>query len=312
MKTYLFTHTDLDGVGCAVVATMAYPLTEDTNNLEIAYVHYGNVNEVLLAFIKESKNFDTQVRVHITDICPEKDVGKEICAALDRLHRDKKIKLFLCDHHDSSEWVKQYSWAWHATSANKCGTKLYADFLRRGGHSFGKVADEFAECVCAYDNWLLDHPLRPRSEGINRYLWFVGFARFVYEFSHDPAADLSVGPMAIVDQLGKNERSYVRKIVERQCVGDFVREDRDTNKYCVMVCERNVSQVCHAALDAFPELDYAMCLNATNEKGDLRSRDGGVDVSKIAERLGGGGRRATAGFMMPFQSVLKLTLKDTL
>lgn len=308
MKTYLFTHTDLDGVSCAVMASMAFdPQPED---LEIAYVHYQNVNQILLDFIEEAKKFEETVRVHITDICPEDDAGKEICAELDRLSTDKKIKLFLCDHHDTSAWVKEYSWAWHDVHDEMCGTKLYTDFLRRSGKTFSKAADEFAECVCVYDNWLLDHPLRPRSEDINRYLWFVGFGKFVHAFSHDPAADLSLVPSAIIEQLKRNEKSYIKKAIDKQCVGDFVLTDREGKKYCMLVADKHVSQLCHAALDQFEELDYAMNLNPIHDKVDLRSRKGRVDVSKIAERLGGGGRQATAGFQMPLKNVLKLALKN--
>lgn len=315
MKTFLFTHTDLDGVGCAVAATMTYSLIVDAEELQISYVHYGNVNQVLGDFIKKIRDCEEceePVRVHITDICPEGEEGKEICVELDKLNTEKKIKLFLCDHHDTSSWVKQYPWAWHDVRDEMCGTKLYMDFLRRRGHSFDRVADEFGECVCVYDNWLTGHPLRPRSENINRYLFFVGFDGFVYRFSRDQATDLSSATASVITQLCKNERAYVQRVIDKQCIGDFILEDRDKKKYCIVVAEKNASQICHAALDTFSQLDYAMNLNVSSNKGDLRSRPGGTDVSKIAERLGGGGRAQTAGFMMSLREILKLALKNTI
>ncbi len=314
MKTYLFTHTDLDGVGCAVLSTLAYPLAKEADTLDVAYVHYGNVNQVLSDFIGGAKDFTESVRVHITDMCPEGSTGKEICTELDKLNTEKKIKLFLCDHHDSSVWVKDYSWAWHDVRNEMCGTKLYMDFLRRAGKTFSKMADEFAECVCVYDNWLLDHPLRARSEGINRYLWFAGFDKFVHDLSHDPAADLSLVPAAVIQQLGKNEESYTKKIVDRQCVDNFVLTDRDNKKYCILIAEKNASQLCHLALNQFEELDYAVNLNPVYDKVELRSRlgPGGTNVGVIAEKMGGGGRQSTAGFMMSLKDVLKLALKGVL
>jgi len=300
MKTFLFTHTDLDGVGCAVVGTMACP------ELVVAHVHYQNVNQEINKLIDNLPN--ETVRVHITDICPEGEEGKEICEKLDALNNSNKIKLFLCDHHTSSAWVKKYAWAWHVVNEDVCGTTLYRDFLANS-HMFSKAATEFAECVNVYDNWLLDHPLRPRAEDINSYLYFVGFDKFIHAFSHDPGADISPVPAAIIAQIKKNDTAYIKKIIDKQCIGDFALEDRDKNKYCVLFAESSSSQVCHAALDSFPELDYAMSVNVKNELVSLRSRENGTDVAAIAKRFGGGGRQQTAGFSMSLQNVLKLALK---
>ena len=149
MQNFLFTHTDLDGLGCAVVATMAQRTGREIGKLNIAYVHYNNVNQVMRDFIKKVEDFDEPVRVHITDMCPERDGGKKICAELDSLNTEKKIRLFLCDHHDTSAWVKRYPWAWHDVKKDKCGTKLYLDFLSHTSRPFSRAVDEFAECVCA-------------------------------------------------------------------------------------------------------------------------------------------------------------------
>lgn len=309
MKTFLFTHTDYDGVACAVAATtVALAKGED---VDVSYVNYSYINKTILEFIEKAETFTERVRVHITDICPEGEEGKEICKKLDDMHKAGKISMFLCDHHDTSTWVKEYPWAWHEVHDETCGTKLYMDFLQTCGHTFSKEALEFGECTCVYDNWLLDHPLRKRAEGINKYMYFIGFSKFVHAFSHDPAADLSLTPAAIIEQLGKNEKSYVKKVIRQQCTGDFVLYDKNGDRYCVLTAEKNASQICHAALDAFPELDYVMNLNPMYDKGDLRSRKNGVDVSKIAEKLGGGGRAQTAGFQMPLRGVLLLALKNT-
>jgi oligoribonuclease NrnB/cAMP/cGMP phosphodiesterase (DHH superfamily) len=309
VKTYLFTHSDLDGVGCAVLATLAFgPQPED---LEITYVNYHTVNNAIMNFIADRAGDDQEFRLMITDIAPEGKDREIVAEAINVLHASKRAKVFLCDHHSTSSWIKKYPWAQH--DMNYCGTQLVLDHLERGQTAFfGPNVREFAEMVCVYDNWKLTHPARPRSESVNRYLYFIGFDSFVREFAQNPEADLEPSCARVVGQLRRNEESYVNKVIERQCRDDFVLEDRDGHKYCILVAEKNVSQVCHGALDAFSELDYAMCLNPSYDKGDLRSREGGVDVSKVAEKLGGGGRQATAGFQMPFQNVLKLTLKNAI
>ena len=246
MKTYLFTHTDFDGVGCAVLATIAYGYQPE--DLEITYVDYRNINDAIMRFIADRAGDQKEFRLIITDVAPEGDNREKVAEAINVLYEAKRAKVFLCDHHDTSSWIEKYSWARHDVSKNMCGTKLFYDFLRHGGHAFAPQVTEFAECACAYDNWLLDHPLRSRSESINRYLYFIRFDNFVWEFSQNPAADQELAFVHIVDQLKRNEESYINNIIERQCQGDFVLEDREGNRYCILVCERNISQVCHRAL----------------------------------------------------------------
>jgi oligoribonuclease NrnB/cAMP/cGMP phosphodiesterase (DHH superfamily) len=117
-----------------------------------------------------------------------------------------------------------------------------------------------------------------------------------------------------MEHLGRNQASHVNKIVDAQCTGSFVREDRDGNKFCIMVAEKDVSQICHMALDRFRELDYSVCVNPVYNKVDLRSRQGqgAVDVSEVAKRCGGGGHPAAAGFEINARAVLELALKDLL
>ncbi len=94
----------------------------------------------------------------ITDICPD----EETAAALDRFQKDAPAcKVFLFDHHKTSSWVDQYSWARH--DADHCGTVLYYDWLlEKGGFTRYDAVDakDFAELVDVYDRWLLDHPRR--------------------------------------------------------------------------------------------------------------------------------------------------------
>jgi len=46
MNVKLFTHTDLDGIGCAIVAKLAFP------DVNIEYCDYDNVNEKIKQYIE--------------------------------------------------------------------------------------------------------------------------------------------------------------------------------------------------------------------------------------------------------------------
>ena len=50
----LFTHTDLDGIGCAILAKLAFG-----DNVNIEYCNYDNINESVKKFINgEINNID--------------------------------------------------------------------------------------------------------------------------------------------------------------------------------------------------------------------------------------------------------------
>ena len=308
MRIYQFTHSDLDGVGCAVLSTMSF--AEAGQTPEVRYVNYHNIEAELNRFVEEHEDDEDDFTLLITDICPEEPVAE----MLDNFNKATRVcKLHLFDHHKTQAWVNQYPWARHDT--NQCGTLLYYDWLvetGRLGHHKAVEAKEFAELVDVYDRWLLDDPRRNDSEDINRLLFFIGFDRFVSLFSHDPKTHNSPEYKNIMQQLSRNQASHVNKIVSSQCSGEFAREDRDGNQYCVLVAEKDVSQICHAALDRFDELDYAVCINPVYNKVDLRSRKDGVDVGSIAKRCGGGGHPAASGFKIDARAVLALALNNLL
>jgi nanoRNase/pAp phosphatase (c-di-AMP/oligoRNAs hydrolase) len=63
------------------------------------------------------------------------------------------------------------------------------------------------------------------------------------------------------------------------------------------------SETGHAALQKYPEADFSATWwdrpeseNKVDRKVSLRSRDDGVDVSKIAGMFGGGGHEHASGF----------------
>jgi oligoribonuclease NrnB/cAMP/cGMP phosphodiesterase (DHH superfamily) len=56
------------------------------------------------------------------------------------------------------------------------------------------------------------------------------------------------------------------------------------------------SLLLHRALDVYGDIDVACLLDVQAGTANLRSRDGGYDVAKVAEMFGGGGHRAAAGY----------------
>lgn len=81
------------------------------------------------------------------------------------------------------------------------------------------------------------------------------------------------------------------------------------HKVAVTNATTMISEVCHEALAKFPEADFALSwqdlVKENKRVFSLRSRKGGVDVSEVAKKLGGGGHANAAGFtiQMPWMTL---------
>ncbi|MFA6132398.1 MAG: DHHA1 domain-containing protein [Phycisphaerae bacterium] len=73
-------------------------------------------------------------------------------------------------------------------------------------------------------------------------------------------------------------------------------------KIVVVNATNLISEVCHAALEKFPQAEFAYAyqdlLKEDLRTVSLRSRKGGTDVSAIAKSMGGGGHPNAAGFTL--------------
>ena len=88
----LFTHTDLDGVGCAVLAKLAF-----NDEVDIEYCNYDEINKKVEKYI--DNNFSGEC--HITDISINDTLASRINE--DRIGYQK---IQLLDHHPTALELK--------------------------------------------------------------------------------------------------------------------------------------------------------------------------------------------------------------
>ena len=153
-KIKLFTHTDLDGIGCAVLAYLAF----GAENVDVEYCDYKDVDDKVAKFI-DQEMFDPKYdKVFITDI----SISKEL--AYETHHTASSIDIMLFDHHATAEHLNKYIWATvrvtsPSTGIKTSGTKLFYQHLLLQGY-FDKYDDfvcsnirSFVEKVNDYDTW---------------------------------------------------------------------------------------------------------------------------------------------------------------
>lgn len=146
MRIKLFTHTDLDGVSCAVVLKYIMSAAE----VDVSYCDYNDINETVEKFINnQAVEYD---RVFITDI----SVNHKVAALLNNL---PSVSLF--DHHATAEWLgKQYGWAVVRMKYSDqdgeptCGTSLLYDYLLSINPDCGNVyLGQYVNFVRMWDTW---------------------------------------------------------------------------------------------------------------------------------------------------------------
>jgi len=299
MNVFQFTHSDLDGVGCAVIANIVY-----RNCLQTTFVDYkasgdtGSVDDEIRKFLPTVAYAEndpaTRVVLLISDITP----SEEVCELIDQVHKLGWVAVGCYDHHkDKKELLGKYAWGHYRADA--CGTKFLYQVFDADEHGHAKLEQQgveaFAQAVDAYDRWQLDDPERDRGETLNRLLWFLGIRTFVREFSQEITRDQAPDFGYINSRLHDQEEEKIAKALSAPVTAD---SDYAGHKFGVLVATANASQIGHRLLEKYPSFEYVAIVNPVKNVVQLRSRAGGFDVGVLAKRMHphGGGHQAAAGF----------------
>lgn len=315
MRRWLVTDDDIDGAGSAVVAKRIFG-----DDVQVKACGRKNADEAIISLMKKVDKMPDEsgvAELYITDLCPSPEVAKMI----DARHQTGKLIVFLLDHHETAEWVNEYSWA--TAFEGPCGTaKLYQALLKRVMPEEYQLSDsdrmplrEFVEAVDAYDNLNTRDAHFERGADLNRLMWFVGLKDFVRMYTEDLCADLDNGDYSqLAYFLRREQRREVDDVFSRQVKGHEGFLDSQQRRYMVVVSDRHMSTIARAVLDARPLVHYVVVIRPATNQVSLRSRDGvSVNVAQIAAKFqGGGGHPNAAGFNIVARETLKALITGQL
>lgn len=295
MKIIHFTHNDLDGVACAVLAKKKYslPVGMHTYAYTVQYMDYATIDQAILDVLSalnfRDKSALEGTHILITDICPMKET-------LDKLNEAHKVgvsvKLF--DHHRTRAFCAEYPWAVY--DEGHCGAWLtFHKFLTREDQ--GNFL-EFVKGVEAYDMWNLKDSYRNKGERLNLLLRFLGTEQFMTTFIADAWADTQLEFQQILSALERNKKEHVKRLLTKQLAAAPRNVDDLGNTYKILVAGEHTPDVGHSALmdEDNEDLKYVVVVNPMYGTASLYAREGELDVSAIAKKMGGGGHQAAAGF----------------
>lgn len=305
-KIKLFTHTDLDGVGCAILAYLAF----GRKNVDVEYCDYKNIDGIVREFYLSDANKQYDA-IYITDI----SIDEENAAWIEELvHSGERWHLF--DHHATALGLNKYDWCEVSVmndtlGIKTSGTELFYTYLRRH-EQFDRLSanvicniDEFVDIVRDYDTWRWKEL---GKEGIvckhvNDLFYIYGREKFIdwalgQILTLKLYRGISVFPiysekvMALLDQKQKDIDIYVEE-KNKQLIGKV---DEFGHVYGIVFAERYFSELGNRLCEMNPDIEYVAMVDICEGTVSYRTIREDVDLGgEIAHAYGGGGHKKAAG-----------------
>lgn len=300
----LFTHTDLDGVGCAILAKLAFD-----EDVDIEYCDYDSVNEKVKYYL--DTNDDSLSYIYITDISVNEETAKLL---------DERGGVYLLDHHPTALELNKYPWCKvmieDLNGLKTSGTKIFYHYLGINGcldEKLGnnKSLDKFSELVRDYDTWrwttLGDEGFICKQ--VNDLLYLYGRDRFI-KWCISEIYDNIFPKLYASDEL-------VLKIKQNE-IDEYIKEkDKQmiTSSMCGYVCgfvfaEKYFSELGNKLCQMHPEIDFIAMIDI-NGTVSYRTVKENIDLGKdVAKLFGGGGHPKAAGSR--FSEEIKLNIIENI
>lgn len=313
MNYHLFhlSHTDLDGYGCQMVTRHYF------DNANFYNSNYGReINERFAQILNDMETIGaTKNIILISDL----NLTMEQCEYFEKelQNASQEAKLLLLDHHKSGQDCFE-EYPWYLLDTERCATKITYDFF---ASIYGKDEglSKLVDVINAVDIWLSDDPcfelgkvclgLVANAKEINRIMFDKANNEYIFDLLKQiqPYFDEENPHIALDDAIHGLKKNYFRankaddtlsNLVSAHMVALLSRyKDRMSVEYkgykgIVSFNIGNVSVIGNDFLLANENYDFFM--DVTSRKTVSFRSNGKVDVSKMAQKLAGGGGHPNA------------------
>lgn len=281
----IFTHTDLDGVGCAVLAKYYNPA------IEVEFCDYDNIDRKVSDFLDDNIALGD---LYITDI----SVSEEIAERL-----DYDTDFILLDHHPTALGLNKFKCCTvrvedENTGIKTCGTEMFYHWLVE--HEYlnkSKVLDKFVEIVRDYDTWRWAELGEDGviSKKINDLLYIYGRENFINwclsSFIQRKFPNLGVTE----NMLLKLRQEEIDKYVEKK------NNEMFTHALCgkasgVVFASKFTSELGNRLCKMHPEIDFVTVIDIEDCTVSYRTIKDDIDLGQdVAALFSGGGHPKAAG-----------------
>lgn len=289
----VYTHNDLDGVGCGIVAKLAF-----NGNVDVRYNSVMGLDFQVARFLEKPKKDDF---LFITDLSVNEKNEKE----LDEYVK-KGGKVQLIDHHKTAVHFNDYSWAdvkvEYEDGRLASATSLFYEHLKSEGLiNPTKQLDDFVELVRQYDTWEWDQNDNKEAKRLNDLFFMFSIDEFeermVERLKKDEPFSFNEFEQKMLELEEDKIHRYIRR-KKREIVQTFI------DNYCtgIVHAEAYHSELGNELGKDNPHLDYIVIVSVGGKRMSLRTIHDHIDVSEIAGRYGGGGHAKASGCSLTEQA----------
>ncbi len=287
---HLYSHNDLDGIGCGIIAKCAFG-----EGIDVRYNTIHGLNQQVARYLNR-----TSVQEHpydvlfITDLSVAPDIEKEL-----NVFVEEGGQVQLIDHHKTALHLNDYIWGQvvvtHRDGRAASSNSLFFEYLFENGHlSRSEGMDQFVELVRLYDTWEWEEHQKIQAKRLNDLFYMLAVDEFeskmIQRLRESEGFFFDEFEEKILDMEEDKIERYIRR-KQREIIQTFVDE------YCVGIvyAESYHSELASELGSVYSHLDYIAILNMGGRKMSLRTIHDHVDVSEIAIRYGGGGHAKASG-----------------
>lgn len=304
MNHRLYTHNDLDGVGCAILAKLLWQ-----DGVDVKYCN--SPDEVTERLCKDDNSHKDLVFVTDCSFNYEKVYNN-----------NKKVvgKLRLFDHHATALPLKDKS-KYFVVETNRedgkptCGTEIFYNYLKER-KGFAVDCDFFVEQVRLYDTW----EWAEGTSQIPKYLSMLLFTDSITNFCDTFTARIlqyksRLNELNIFNEkesaILEYEERRQKKEVEKALKNTYIVE---TNHYSygIVFGDCNMSILGNTICEEY-NVDIALNINPSTNIIGVRTTRNNIDLGKLMKEFyNGGGHPKAAGAPIPnmAEDFIKNVLKD--
>ena len=295
----LFTHTDLDGVGCAVLASLAFDNDPMFNSpfehgeFSVEFCDYNVINEKVRKHFEETKDLPN-VKTFITDI----SIGEELAEEIDKSGAD----YVLLDHHPTALGLNKFNWCKvvvekEDTGVKTSGTELFYEYLLSKKLLYKDEAIlDFVSRVKTYDTWLWVEKgnFGQQCKDLNDLFHIFGKTRFMeWVLSYlcgSEFVSFGAGERMMLNIEHENIARYIAQKSESLYITKF------QGKKCgIVFAEKYISELGNTLCKNHTEIDFVAIVNPSQSVSFRTTKDD-IDLGKdVAPYFGGGGHPKAAG-----------------
>lgn len=303
----LFTHTDLDGVGCAILAKIVFG-----EDVDISYCNYDDVDRQVSDFLN---NHDIKAGdlIFITDI----SVSEKVAERIDK--SNMKDCFVLLDHHATALGLNKYSWCSVmielTLNIKTSGTELFYNWLLTHSYFLGYRYEilnllYFTNVVRDWDTWrwstMGETGIICRQ--INDLFYIYGRDKFI-DWATNKLSNCHYFDSCVI---GKEEKIILDMFQKEK--DDYIKQksgtmfDAEIYGYTcgIVFADRFISELGNTLCKNHSEIDLIVIIDISRNTVSYRTVKDEINVGEFAKYFGGGGHPKAAGSQIDKDTGLKI------